>query len=210
MTDSCFWNNYYAGTSGGDSTLVVSPSSFAEMLVEKKYVIPGKGSLIDVGAGNGRDSLYLAGLVEKVCALDYSPDGVTKMRSMGLDAVQGDMGDMDKDMPVFDVVYSRFSLHSITEEAQESFFSWAESHCRTLCIETRSVNDPRYGVGEKADEFGGYVDTHYRRFTRLSDLTRQLSSLGFDIVLACEDFHSSHHENDKSVVNRVIARKQTK
>ena len=104
------------------------------------------------------------------------------------------------------VVYSRFSLHAIDAKEAEAFLAWCRLHADVLLIETRSVNDPRYGRGDDAGD-GAFVDTHYRRFTRLSDLTTELRALGFVVEHASEDWKAARTAYDAAVVNRVIVRR---
>jgi hypothetical protein len=200
-----FWNKYYSGGIGGDNTLTCDPSNFARNVVTP-LISPKSRNFIDMGCGNGRDTTYFASLlgVDAVTALDLSDEALASFETPVRKICAG-MGDEIGDT-VYDNVYSRFSLHSIPLEAQERFFDWLVDHGKTVFIETRSVNDPRYGKGEAVGD-DGFIDTHYRRFTRLSDLTRALVKRGFEIVLAKEDFATSHYGKDRSVVNWVIARR---
>ena len=52
---------------------------------------------------------------------------------------------------------------------------------KKIFIETRSVNDPRYGKGEKLGN-NAYVDTHFRRFMSPADLQAAATEAGLLVV----------------------------
>lgn len=215
--DISYWNQYYSKKIDGDSDLVVHASNFAKFA--NRFISPGVGSaldtgrlqtLIDLGSGNGRDTVFFADTGNLVTACDSSQSALAKLAEDGFCTIHKPMQKLDDEDGSFDVVYSRFSLHSLTQEEQDAVFRWAESHCRkTLCIETRSVFDPRYGKGWRQEEDkNAFVDTHYRRFTTLDDLVRQAREHGFTIVHAEINFTDAWHGEDKAVVNRLIATKE--
>jgi hypothetical protein len=74
----------------------------------------------------------------------------------------------------FDIIYSRFTFHSITNEDHEIFLDSIKPNS-FLCIETRSdkgINDARY-----------HGDNHYRNFTNKEYLYNLLLKYKFEIIL---------------------------
>ena len=69
---------------------------------------PGARSLLDVGCGTGLHLAAFAEQFERVAGLDLTPEFVTHVREMELDAREGDMRDFELDER-FDVVVSLFS-----------------------------------------------------------------------------------------------------
>lgn len=198
-----FWNGYYSQCISGDNELVKFPSNFAlfcSKFIRKNDVV------LDVGCGNGRDSLYMSTIAKKVFSLDTSQKACENLQGYdNIVVICKSMGELENLM--VDVVYSRFSLHSVDKETQDKFFKYLKDNVQLVCIETRSVNDPRCGVGEPGTDEYSFVDTHYRRFTKLCDITGELISRGFQIVHAEEDHVNAVMKHDRAVVNRIIAKR---
>lgn len=202
--EKSFWNGYYKHEIAGDNVMTREPSTFARFCA--RYLRPCD-TVVDLGCGNGRDSVYFSSMVRKVYAVDSSECVARYFEGTGVQFVNKSMDELEGREIDGNVAYSRFSLHSITRAAQDKLFKWvADNDYDLFCIETRSVNDPRYGKGVVSEEDpDAFVDTHYRRFTRLSDLTRSLRhDYGFSILHAEEDFTNATYRDDHAVVNRVV------
>jgi SAM-dependent methyltransferase len=212
-----YWSQYYIDRARER----LEPSSFARWCAAEGWVAPAD-RVVDAGCGDGRDAIFFAGLGARVVAVDAAESAVKRCVALGLCAACASMGSLPKPDELLPpgtwheascsevagrlVVYSRFSLHAIDAKEAEAFLAWCRLHADVLLIETRSVNDPRYGRGDDAGD-GAFVDTHYRRFTRLSDLTTELQALGFVVEHASEDWKAARTAYDAAVVNRVIVRR---
>jgi hypothetical protein len=74
------------------------------------------------------------------------------------------------------IVYSRFSLHSDTEQAEDSLLGrLAEVVDRPLSvfIEVRTIYDELFGSGQQVGR-NAFVTDHYRRFVDPSELRAKL------------------------------------
>jgi SAM-dependent methyltransferase len=189
-----FWDKYYNEEIKGDSPLTDEASSFAMFIAPH---LEPNCTLIDLGAGNGRDTNFFAQKGMKVVACDQA----NSLKNKSIPFLCRSM-DAIEDQP-FDCAYSRFSLHSITEEQQHKVFQWVGRNCKWFFIETRSVHDPRYGKGRQVAK-DAFEETHYRRFTALDDLIKEAQKIGFEVVHAAVDFTSAWYKDDKAVVNRLI------
>jgi hypothetical protein len=191
-----FWENYYERKIDGDNPLTDTASSFA--IFAARYVHAG-ATLIDLGAGNGRDATFFLDKGLQVTACDQA----NSLKNEKIPFLCQSMDSLPE--TAYKYAYSRFSLHSITAEQQQKVFQWARRNCDWFFIETRSVHDPRYGKGTAVAE-NAFEDTHYRRFTTLDDLINEARGVGFEIEHAGVDFKSSWFGDDKAVVNRLILR----
>lgn len=199
------------------------PSSFARLCQEIGWA--HGHDVLDIGAGDGRDSFLLGDGAARVVPVDASATAVEAMRAAGLRPVHASAAALPAPGELFAAagvaeprgegsapprpqrplaVYSRFSLHALDRASADAFLQWCAIHAARLAIETRSVNDPRFGRGAPLGD-DAFEDTHYRRFTRLSDLTAQLRELGFRVLHAEEDFEAARTPEDAAVVNRIIA-----
>lgn len=207
--DNKWWDNYYLSNK---SPLV--PSSFAVYILNK---LPSNTKrIIELGSGNGRDSLFFFNNGLSVIGLDASSEIIEnnkkKYNNSHLNFFVHDFTKRPEFItdPV-DVIYSRFSFHSINHEKSLNTLKWSYDILQDggiMCIETRSTNDPLcsqgtiVSVGENS-----YNTTHYRRFTTIDLLKKDIINTGFVILEIYEDFSSSWYKDDHAVVIRVIAKK---
>lgn len=201
--DKTFWDDFYSMKISGDSELSNHCSSFA------KYVEPfieTNMTIFDMGCGNGRDTIYFKNQGLNVIGVDTSKCALDKLSNNNIKVIHKKMSELEPLENIHKpVVYSRFSIHSVPEQEQDKFFKWIASNCYMAFIETRSVNDPRCGVGTKVEnEKNAWNDTHYRRFTMLSDLTRINVQNGAQIIKAEEEWYDANYKQDKAVVNRLV------
>jgi SAM-dependent methyltransferase len=201
------WASYYARRECERD----EPSSFARWCLRQGWVRAGD-FVLDAGCGEGRDSACFAAAGATVAAVDAAEAAVARVRRRGLHGVCASLGALPAPVALFPacpdgrrvVAYARFSLHAVPGRVAGAFLEWCSRNADVLLIETRSVNDPRYGRGAPcgADAFR---DGHYRRFTRLSDLTAQAVAQGFVVEAASEEWAAARAEGDAAVVNRVAA-----
>lgn len=198
-----YWDSVYTSGSS-DNVIVNTPSTFA--LWCSKFIRFGD-KLIDLGCGNGRDSAFF-GKVCHVTSIDKSFEAINNIKLLHpeIETIVGDLGDIANLVDTkFDVAYSRFSLHAIDEEQQGVLLDWVSSNCKLFCLETRSIHDPRYGIGKWVGK-DAFVDTHYRRFTSITELVEEMYKRGMSVVHSEEDYHSAIYNCDRAVVNRIVVR----
>lgn len=105
---SSFWNERY---SGDELAYGESPNDFLALVVER---FPATGRALDLGAGEGRNALYLASRGLDVLAVDQSVVGIRKAeqraqaRGLKLRTQAVDLQDFDAQHGAFDVVSSIF------------------------------------------------------------------------------------------------------
>ena len=197
------WENFYKQKSAPNK-----PSLFAEYVLN---LFPeGPLHVVDVGCGNGRDAYFFGSNGYSVTGVDLNvrPDDTPQCQF-----IQSSMENLP-DVNV-DVVYSRFSLHSVPVETEDALLKWTKEHLTTsgvFCIEARSTNDPLNGTGEKVgtNEFLGktsYADAHYRRFIDLNALTEKLKSMDFKIMHSSESDAYAPYKDQKPVCVRIVCSK---
>lgn len=120
----------------------------------------GKGRrLLDVGCGNGADSLYFASQGFDVVATDFSESGIAALkRGTGQRdfSVQAMLHDTSKKFPFadgsFDVIYAHLSLHYFDDKTTRTVFAEMRRLLRKgglFFVQCKSVDDDYYGEGEK-------------------------------------------------------------
>ncbi|MEP4247551.1 class I SAM-dependent methyltransferase [Tateyamaria sp.] len=205
-----YWNAYYA-----EKKKPAVPSQFATFVLNEFSHID---RFIDIGCGDGRDSLFFATYGKEVLGLDGSSSAVdfcTKtatdrgLRTASFDtlnlddanaiqtfAQQGDASSQDA------IVYARFFLHAINETAQENFLTLAASligENGRVCLEFRT---PR-------DEFQTKVTAaHYRRYVDPIALILEADKHGLDCAYMAEGFGFAKYKSDDAYVARIVFQKR--
>jgi trans-aconitate methyltransferase len=157
-------------------------------LNEKKIL-----NVLDCGCGNGRDSYTLSNKYN-VVAVDNC--GVLPINKKNVKFYNDDFVTMDK--TGYDLIYSRFTFHSITNE-QHIYFLDSISINSYLAIETRSKQSETDHVF--------YGKTHYRNYTDFKYLEMLLISNNFEIIYIKEDINFANYKDENPICIRVICRK---
>ena len=165
-----FWENHYKQFG------ITEPSSFATFCADG-WIDPAD-IVVEIGCGNGRDGEFLATRCARYYAIDSSASAiqsfserVTVSKNQSVfnffcgDVLDFKFGELIAPTGGKIVVYSRFSLHSMEEIAQNYLLhEFVElNQARILAVEARTTLDPLYGVGINVSRDAFETD-HYRRF----------------------------------------------
>jgi len=182
-----YWSNFYKNFSN------MKPSSFAIFVLDYFKNYTTIHNVIDLGCGNGRDS-YLLSTAYKTTGIDTSNKPIERFNTS---FILGDMIHHDKSN--YDLLYSRFTFHSLTDNQQEELI---KSICGNsyLCIETRSSK----GI----ESFRLFGDEHYRNFTSLDTLLILLNKYNFEILYQIESNGLAIYQNEDPICIRVICKKR--
>lgn len=201
MSDKRFWEAFYADKKG-----ISNPSPFA-IFIKENYAV--SGSMVELGCGNGRDSLYFAEHNFDVLGVDQCKNIVSELNALAISNAnfkEADFTNLDN-LGSFDIVYSRFTLHSVKKEEASNTMRWAYKSLNEgghFCIEVRSIHDDFCGEGKEVAE-NAFVTDHYRRFVRLGDVVNELEEIGFSIDFQIEATGLAKYKNEDPSVIRVIA-----
>lgn len=201
------WDGYYK-----NAGQIFESSDFAVFCSKK---IKDNINIIEIGCGNGRDSAYLSHLGHSVVAIDPSEsainlckkkhgDGPIKFISSKLPDLNG-IYDQS-----FDLVYSRFCLHAMTEQEEIETLAAAFKVLKpngSIMIECRSINDPLARKGEVISS-NERIFGHYRRFIVLDELKKNLSNSGFMVSEIFESNNLAILGDENPVVIRAHAIKK--
>jgi len=199
-----YWDRFYL------SEELHSPSSFA--IFCQQNFLKSSRYIIDLGCGTGRDSLYFHQQGHKILGVDQSSNIISILQqtySQKFDTLRFTEGDFSTlgDIEKFDVVYSRFSLHSVDSVSASNTLRWAFRNLNEnglILIEARSVNDELYNKGQPAGK-DAFILSHYRRFLRLEEIYDELQSIGFKINFIVEGKGFAKFHNEDPSVIRICA-----
>lgn len=203
--DRKYWSNFYK-----DNKIPFEPSLFAKFCLKKYFT--DKKNLLELGCGNGRDALFFADNGIKTTALDICLEEINYLKSHyaknNLQFLHHDFTNF-KSVEKYDVVYSRFTLHSINKEQEKNLLPLVYEVLRKdglFCIEARGIKNSLYGLGKAS--FDGFIyDGHFRRFLDLEELKLKLEKLGFNILFAKENKGYAPFKEKDDFFIRIIARK---
>lgn len=169
-------------------------------------------TIVELGCGNARDARYFA-KKHIVYALDQIIDQhvlnsnkTSQLRLIERDFVHGDHDFCDS----IDIYYSRFTIHSITEEDQKKLIPKVYNSLNTggiFCIEARTINDTKFGIGKHISDTTYFNDGHTRRFIDSQDFLNEVLSLGFKLKYFNEQDNLSVYKDDNPVLMRIVLEK---
>lgn len=105
----------------------LEPASFLDDLVNATGKDPSELSVLDIGCGEGKDAVYLAGKGCKVTAFDITSSGIRKTRMLSdrfgvdVDAFEADINDFEISNQ-FDIIYSTGTIQYLFDENIGPFF----------------------------------------------------------------------------------------
>lgn len=204
-----YWESYYKSGVAPET-----PSLFAKYVLAN-YTSPGD-SLIELGCGNGRDARFFAANGVGVVAIDQCAEEIdilvsTNGRHPNLTFKAGDFTNFqDNQSGKYNLIYSRFTLHSVNAEAQQRTLEWCKNNISVggkLCIETRGHNNEIYAKGEPVPgEQDAFVfENHYRRFVDFDTFRGDIVNAGFSIIEAEESTGFAPFKDTDYHFIRVIA-----
>jgi tellurite methyltransferase len=207
--DKNYWKNIYSKQSEGEQ-----PSLFARYIAET-IDIEGK-NIIELGCGNGRDAIFFANANAQVTAIDQCDNIIDLLNHRfrkveNLNFICADFTCLD-DVTKYDIVYSRFTFHSISKVQEENVVNWAYHNLNPngkLCIEVRGQKNEIYQVGMPVeDEPDAFIlNDHYRRFIHFESFCKELGKFGFNLDFAKEQKGFAPYKGTDETYIRVIASK---
>lgn len=207
--DEQYWSQFYA-----DDGVTREPSLFAK-LVCGKYIQAGE-RCIELGCGNGRDASFFAANGLDVLAVDQCENEIVDLSNNNsfpnLRYVADDFTQLGN-LGFFDAVYSRFTLHSVSEEGENRAIAWCALYLNKgghLCIEVRGKKNELFQRGKSVPgEPDAFIyDDHYRRFVDKEKLEEKLEKNNFQIIISEERNGFAPYNGEDHAFLRIIARKK--
>jgi len=212
LKNGIFWDEYYALKKGVDF-----PSPFAEFCLGN--YIQKNSRVLELGCGNGRDAFYFSQNEISVLGLDSSSVAVTACndRVMGTELMErlrfsvADFTEIERYYQEgMNIIYSRFSLHSVTEDAESSILlKTYEILPRNglFLTEVRTILDELFRQGKKIGE-KEFVTDHYRRFIESSEFLKKCLSMGWKVKYFTENRGLASYKNEDPTVARFVLMKK--
>ena len=220
--DTDYWNLYYEKNSVGAKASSFALKVYEEIETEQKFlnldcgdvenpIPPPWISLLDLGCGNGRDSLFFLEKGLKVTAVDASDVAIKKLSDLNCKNANFICGDFVSSPIVFsqkyNYCYSRFSIHAITAEQEDLLLTNVKKSLHSggkFFIEVRSVHDELFGKGECVGKNSFVYDGHFRRFVDKNELETNLIKKNFKILYSEENINFAPFGKENPPIIRII------
>ena len=203
-----FWKKYYSENHSFDQL----PTSFAKYCIQ---YFPKNATIIDLGCGNGRDSIFFQNCGFSVYGVDQCEKIIGALNnrtnsnnyfSIGISELGNTLN--ENLIKSINVVYARFFVHAISKEEESDlmqFLSKLKKHT-LFFAESRSIDDKNFAKGKKISQFT-YSTDHARRFTNKNDLENKLRNINYKIIESNEDTGLAIYNDENPLIIRIIASK---
>ena len=163
-----FWNKYYKDR---DETL--PRSDFAEFTM--RYLKKEK-SLIDIGCGDGRDSVFFSKQNIFTTGVDFSTLAIKKNKELKNAYLKFELLNLNEIQSYrrnFNYAYCRFLFHAINEDIEDNLFVWFKQNIKDMVfIETRVEEELTLNTEQD----------HFRRHFKEEDFLKKILNLGYKIL----------------------------
>jgi len=168
-----FWHNYYNNTTDDINT----HSTFALFVYNNFISIANCITILDLGAGNCRDSTFFAEKGIQVKAIDYN--GTLDKEYDNLQLIKEDVECfLSKYTANSDIIYMRWFLHAMPYDKAEKIFRLALNKLNSggkICIELRSLNDDVLKKNSVYNENDKSYKTTHKRWLYNKKMLEELS-----------------------------------
>jgi SAM-dependent methyltransferase len=203
------WWPFYFGRSR--DSVPTEPSPFARWVHERE---PANVSIVDIGSGTGRDSLWLAREGHDVLGLDYIPAATERA---GRQAREEDLPARYKTFNLYDirqvlavgaelahraappVLYGRFLIHAIEDRGRHNLWRVAD-----MCLRRGGRFYLEFRTGLDADashEFG----EHFRKYLEPDTVVAEIEARGGQIEHREAGHGLAVYKNEDPHVCRLVA-----
>jgi SAM-dependent methyltransferase len=204
--NATFWEQFY--NTQLQQRAFLPPSQFAAFMAQE---LPADSGIVDLGCGNGRDTIFFNLLKFDAVGIDAAEQGIAMAKvnseQMGFvhpsfycDSICSDRltaeiaRHRNKDL----CVYGRFFLHAITQTEQANLFALLAnvlSPGHKLAFEYRTFED---------EQLLKVAAPHFRRYQSMQQLDDQLGALGFDKIYGVQGQGFAKYQDEDANVARGI------
>ena len=205
-----YWEAFYSGKKSRE--VPADPSAFGRWVSEREQ---GTTSIVDIGSGTGRDSLWFARQGHPVLGLDYAEAGIEiaaeAAAAQGLEDARFELLDLYDLRQVMEtgarlaheerehVIYGRFLIHALEDAGRRNFIKLAE-----LALARGGRLYLEFRTGEDEDQPHAFGE-HFRRYLSPDQVVAELTESGAEIVHQETDYGLAVYGDEDPQVCRLVA-----
>lgn len=164
-------------------------------------------SLLDLGSGNGKDSLFFANHGAKVFALDISEQALSaiKVKNPSIRTESQNLEHLNLSENSFDVIYAHLSLHYFNSDKTVEIFNTVKTALKPggiFFVKVKSTKDWQYGEGKYiAPDI--FHEGHTRHFFTVDKLKTMLSNFNIvEITESCDNYKGKDNAFIEAIVSK--------
>lgn len=207
--DEEYWKDKWKDTTD------CKPNPFAKKaykIIYSRYLIIKEKqpiTLLDLGCGDGRDSLYFAKKGFDITAMDFSESGINRLNQIITNKKINNIRPLIKDIKEinfqensFGVIYAHLSLHFFDNEMTLQIFDKLY-HCikpkGMIFVKCKSIEDPLFEKGIKVGE-NMYIEEHLRHFFDKEFMKNNLKKFN---ILKIKKSSSKYHNYNSNFIEAI-------
>ncbi len=209
MNPQDYWNKKHPEYSTKD--WIRKTTIFAKQAIEH---FPKQGQILELGCGQGQDSLFFAKSGYEVLATDFSESALDEAKKQITDEIKYKIGfqllDLNYPLPFqsdsFEVVYSHLAVHYFGEVRTKALFDEIYSVLKPggiFAILTNTIEDPEVASGKKLEEEFYEIGDIPKRYFSVESMRKFTSK--FEPLLL--DNQGETHKDDIKTLIRFVGRK---
>jgi len=201
--DKAYWDNYYEVNSEPFSN-----SPFSNFVINQ---IEENKSLLDIGCGNGRDSIFFAKNKINTLGIDQSDVAVNNLKKYENRYLNFENTKISKLKDTeFDYGYCRFLLHSIDKKSEKYLMNFLNKNIKnSIFLETRVLNNRK--------EIDSSNMNHYRRIESENYYVNLFKDFSFKLIYKKTSYNFSKYRNaynvkdikDNPLILRLVLKKDS-
>ncbi len=210
MNDSQFWTSYHQKYA--EVEWITKPTLFAEQIITR---LPQKGTLLDLGAGQGQNSRFFARHGYTVTSTDFVDVALeTSKRLAEQEHLEMQFKNVNLSRPLpfedkqFDIVYAHLSLHYFDDPMTQRLFTEIHRVLKpggTFASLFNTVDDPELLTAKKVEgnlyqNEGGII----KRYYSVSDIEDFTQKLFWPVLL---DNHGVTHKDEIKTLIRFVGQR---
>ncbi|MBI5002982.1 class I SAM-dependent methyltransferase [Candidatus Woesearchaeota archaeon] len=148
------------------------PTEFAKQCIEF-LKDKSRKTVLDLGCGDGRDSIFFAKRGYEVTATDVSPVAleilnkkINEEKITNIQVIEQDLQNLQFPESSFDIIYTHLSLHYFLDEQTEQIFKMLHKMLTRggfLFIKCKSTEDEEFGKGKEVEKNVFVTEENYVR-----------------------------------------------
>jgi len=203
-----YWNLHY------NTFTEKSLSKFCQFCLEK--YVKQDDVVVELGCGNGRDAIELSKLAYRYIGIDLSEQAIINSKTnnkSNITLLNDDFTNIDFNNLIIKnkrlLIYSRFTLHSITLESQKRLFNnikKIKTNNWLFMFEVRTIYDKLYGEGKNIGK-NEFLTDHYRRFINPNNLLKYLTKFFSPYYYELSNGFAPYKDEDPILMRAIVGPK---